>query len=287
MAPEEKEIKLKQIRTFQGDVAEALKQQQESLVSIQRAEQKKTFTAPRPQPSPDAKRRRQYFILTVASLLLFGLGAGGVWFAYGEFQKRTVTKVEQVPSNRFITASASEEINVSSSTREMLINEVAAAGTASAANEVAHIDLVKNDGLGEAKISSEEFLNILRSQASGSLMRALEDQFMLGSLDGSRFIIFRLASYDNAFAGMLSWERFMAQDIGPLFATAPLLRDVPFGSTFEDLTDRNKDIRVLRTQGDQDVIMYSFFESNSLVITDSLESMRTILDRLSRERLSR
>ena len=75
-------------------------------------------------------------------------------------------------------------------------------------------------------------------------------------------------------------------DIGPLFSTALLLRDIPSESVFIDITDRNKDIRAL-TYEEQPILLYSFFDSKMLIITDNIETLRTVIDRLTREKLSR
>ncbi len=288
---DKEEIPLKQIRTFQGDVAEALKKQEESLVSIQRAEAAKRPA--RPEPVPQSKRREAYIFFTIASVALFLLGAGGIWFAYNEFINRTVTPPSAVPDNRFIIARSVEEIDVATFSRESLLSAVSSSGSESLSTEPTHIILENGpDNL----LTSSEFMDMLESHAPGNLVRSFQAPFMFGALGQnqlggtSRFIIFRLLSYENAFAGMLDWEDYMAEDIGPLFGTAPLLRDIFEATTtpeFVDLTDKNKDMRVLRTPNGQNVLFYSFYEDNAVVITDSLESMHTLIDRLVREKFSR
>src|SRR5690606_22031896 len=156
---------------------------------------------PRPELSPDSKRRRQYFFLSLGSLLLFGLGATGVWFAVGEFQRRSVTQVEGVPENRFISASSMEKVDATGSTRDELVSAIALAGAASTPREPTHIYIERTTDGSTKTLSSSEFLNILESHAPGNLTRSFEDPFMIGSLGQSRFIIFRLASYEHSFAG--------------------------------------------------------------------------------------
>ena len=109
---------------------------------------------------------------------------------------------------------------------------------------------------------------------------------MFGTFGESAFLIIKLASFENAFAGMLMWEKSLSQDIGPLFATAEFLRSVPPETVFTDITDRNKDIRILALGG-QPILLYSFLDNNTLIITDSMETLRTLIDRLTQEKLSR
>lgn len=282
---DKEETPLKQIRTFQGDVAEALHRQQSSLVSIQRAEHLRSgsIQSAADTPSKDTAKRKEFTMLVLGSLALFILGAVGVWFTYNEFVRKTATPAVVVPDSRFVSANTEININLTVASREALINALSDASRNVSPGELTHIIL---------SLSTGEFLNILGSQAPSSLVRAFDPLFMFGVLGGSPtkgvsdFLIIKLVSFENAFAGMLLWEKNLAQDIGPLFATAPLLKNILPESAFVDVTDRNKDVRMLAL-GDQPVLLYSFFDNNMLIITDSIETLRALIDRLTREKLSR
>ncbi|OHB10841.1 MAG: hypothetical protein A3G05_02330 [Candidatus Zambryskibacteria bacterium RIFCSPLOWO2_12_FULL_45_14] len=265
---------LKQIRTFQGDVAEALQRQQESLVSIQRAEHLKRGSI---EPSGDDQTRKQSLFLILGSLLLFALGSAGAWYAYNAFIDKTRTPPIAVPVNRFITSNTEVNLDITaSSSRDVVISAISGAAGNVPGNELHHI---------QVPLSSSEFFQTLGSRAPGSLVRAFDPLFMFGALGQSNFLIIKLASFENAFAGMLLWEKNMAQDIGPLFTTAPLLKSIPVGATFTDVTDRNKDMRMLAIEG-KSILLYSFFDNNMVIITDSIETLRTLIERLTREKLS-
>lgn len=274
-----KPTSLKQIRTFQGDVAEALRREQRSLVSIQQAEHLKNSSTQSASGTSleNSKRGTEFFHLFLGSLLLFILGTVGVWYAYNEFVRRTATPIMTAPANRFISANAETNLNLAVDSRETLINTLSAAVRGTAVGELRHIIL---------PLSTSEFLNILGSQAPSSLVRAFDPLFMFGAFGESAFLIIKLVSFENAFAGMLAWEKNLNQDIGPLFATAKLSINIPPGSTFTDITDKNKDVRVLALDGEP-ILLYSFFDNNMLVITDHIETLRTLNDRLTREKLSR
>jgi hypothetical protein len=266
---------LKQIRTFQGDIAEALERQQESLVSIQRAEHLKRGNV---EPSSNDSTRKQSLLLILGSLLLVALGSAGVWYAYNEFVKKTTTPTIAVPTNRFVTANTEANLNITaSSSRDTVIS--ALSGVASN---------VPQEGLHHIQIplSSSEFLQTLESRAPGSLVRAFDPLFMYGVLGKSPFLIIKLISFENAFAGMLTWEKNLVEDLGPMFTTSTILKNIPVGSAFTDLTDRNKDVRVLMFE-ENPVLLYSFYDNNMLIITDNIDILRTLIDRLNREKLSR
>ena len=272
---------LKQIRTYQGDVAEALQKQRESLFSIQQREQAKKEKGPRLAMNPD--RKKQLISLSLWSLLLIGFGSLGGWYAYNEFIKKSAVPPLEVPSNRFIFAGDESEVVLSESSRQTLITEVVNASRGMTRGEVRHVIVKGAEGV---PLTTEEFLKTLEITAPGYLVRALEPLFMFGALGENNFLIIKLESFENAFAGMLAWEKSMAQEIGPLFSTANLLVNLPLDASFSDLTDRNKDTRILAS-GENPVLLYTFFESDILVITDGLEALRTLVDRLTQEKLSR
>lgn len=277
---------LKQIRTFQGDVAEALQKQRESLVSIQQIEhlKKSSTRSATLTPLENSKSRTESFYLLLGSLVLFVLGVVGAWYAYNEFVIKSATPIMTAPANRFVSADVEINLNLGTTSRETLINTLVGAVEGVPARELRHINFA---------LSTNEFLEMLETRAPGSLVRAFDPLFMFGAfgespaMDGaSTFLIIKLVSFENAFAGMLAWEKNLSQDIGPLFATAEFSKSMPRGSTFTDITDRNKDVRILAL-GDQPILLYSFFDNNMLIITDHVETLRTLIDRLTREKLSR
>lgn len=278
---DKEESPLKQIRTYQGDVAEALKKQRESLFSIQQREQAKKAAGPRPAMNPD--RRKQLISLSLWSLVLIGFGSLVGWYAYNEFMRKSVTPTLEVPVNRFIFARAEAEVVLSENSRQALIKELTDAARGTARGEVGHVIVENTEGV---PLTTGEFLKTLEITAPGYLVRAFSPLFMFGALGENNFLIIRLESFENAFAGMLAWEKSMAKEIGPLFSTANLLVSLPPDASFFDLTDRNKDMRILSSE-DGSILLYTFFESDTLVITDSLETLRTLVDRLTQEKLSR
>ena len=85
---------------------------------------------------------------------------------------------------------------------------------------------------------------------------------------------------------MLAWENIMAEDLLPLFSASEELKVIAPGYVFRDVTVRNKDVRALYASSTP-VLLYSFFDNNFLIITDSFDALQTLIDRLTRERLSR
>lgn len=276
---------LKQIRTYQGDVAAALTQQNESLYSIQAKERARSGGT----SLPIAK---SVLPLLAGTLLLLTFAAFAGYFAYGEFTKKTAPPPPSTPVGRFLPAESTNQLDLSPLARDTLIAAFLQASSDTKAGELRYINLTK----GTSTASVTQFFATLETQAPGSLTRALEPVFMAGSLGESHFLIFKLASFPNAFGGMLAWEPTLASDIGPLFNNYERVKSMSTPSVFKDVVYKNKDARVLFMEGVDPVtgatsttpaLLYSFFDNRMLIMTDQLETLQTLIDRLTQEALTR
>ncbi len=290
---QDSDIHLKQIRTFQGDVAEALGRQEESLVSIQRHEQARQDPRNSPEAITRRKKQQQFVLFFLGSIVLFAIAGGGAWYTYQEFVRKSATPIIAGPDNRFFSTNNSQELLVATSTRTNFLTLLQGATGGVPAGTLSHI-VVKRRTTVDELVSTEWFFKTLAIRAPGSLVRAFDPLFMFGAVGtestttpSSVFLIIKLSSFENAYAGMLDWENGIVQDLGPLFKTSEKLMGVSSEATFLDLTDKNKDMRVLVTTEGEVLLIYSFFENEYLIITDDLTTMRTLIDRLTREKLSR
>jgi hypothetical protein len=301
------EIELKQIRTFQGDVADAIKSQQESLYSIQHQEQKKKEKVEiaiekgevkqvKVPLDPEAARRRKNLLLSAGSILLLALGVVGAYFGYQEFRTRSEAPLIEQPANRFLRSAKEVEVETVSLTRDTLVGKIMQFESADIPKDgILHVIYKAAPTSTTTLLSTENFLKLVDSHAPSSLVRAFDRLFMFGIIgteeDGvttpSNFILIKLVSFENAFPGMLAWEKTLADDLLALFTTRAEVRNIPTGASFEDITIRNKDARVLRDSTGKIVLLYSFFENNMLVITDNEETFRTLVTRLTNEKLVR
>lgn len=169
-------------------------------------------------------------------------------------------------------------------------------------------------------IDLERFFERLGSRASGRLVRSIGPDMTLGRAGGTPFLITTASSYETAFAGMLEWEPFMADDLpflvkkitpdpAPVLPVEPVV-DVststastttastttatstasttpvvvlppPPAPTWKDVIVKNKDVRALVTRDGEVVLLYAFPKDGLMVIAQTKEAFTLIVDALN------
>lgn len=284
-APGEKH--LKQIRTFEGDLAEAIQGQGESLNTIRQAEvNRRESVGGRDLDEPRSTMPLVYAILTLVLLTAGGLGAR---YAYVTYKEKTAPVALKTPVNQLVKANTLVNIDASTISRRALLTAIAKETRQSRGQaEIWQIELRRGTLPDSELLSSADFLTRLGSHAPSSLVRALNPTFMLGVLGESHaFMLIRLDSFASAFPGMLDWEPRLAEDILPLFEIGEVKADVPTGTLWKDVITDNRDARVLTDSAGQTVLIYSFLDNTTLIITDNEATFQTIAGRLDSQKLSR
>jgi hypothetical protein len=88
------------------------------------------------------------------------------------------------------------------------------------------------------------------------------------------FIILTTNDFANSFSGMLRWEKDMVSDFEKIFLISQKI-----GSTTVEFVDealRNKDLRILQNENKKTILLYSFVDKNTIVITTN-ESIFTAI----------
>ncbi len=181
-----------------------------------------------------------------------------------------------------------------------------------------------NDGTLQ-EVGAPEFLQALAPSIPPTLLRTLVPQMLLGvhSFDENQaFMILKVDSYDTAYAGLLAWEGSMRGDLSPLFVRTPAVRAtaqapvVPapvvavgtstasstsmasstpaattpaptqyLGGNFIDQIVENHDARVvLNAQGDI-LLLWTFLDSSTVIITTNELTLREVISRLSQSNI--
>ena len=285
-SPEESPTPLSQIRTYQGDVASAISDQKESLVSIKQSEVAKKRATSSPDEKPHTEREKAV-LLVLGAIILIALGSFGGWFTYQEYLKRSAPPENPIPRSRLITVTQDERFAVATTTsRAELIKFLRESAENVPVGEIKHTILEMDS----SPLTVENFMRTMESRASGALVRSWKPIFMFGSTRAenvSSFMIIELMSFESAYAGMLDWEKYLASDIGPAFPSALGLQSIKDPTVFRDVITRNKDARALLDSDGREVLLYSFLDNKILIITDNFETLHALVARLQREPLTR
>ena len=289
------DVKLRNLRTFQGDAAEAIKREKTSVLDLALAEKKREQERKKTEPQVNPERRKKIITLIVSATLVI-LGAGSVYFLF-TLKKDNMGIVDVTPSeNSIIPFNQKTVFDTTQSSREKLLEFLISQRDKLQVNpsEIFYINFIKKNGEVETDIDASEFLNILKINAPSSLLRSFGSRFMFGYYGGSRnepFLLLSISSFDHTYSGMIKWESLMNDDIGAIFSRYSLpVRDVTGTTTmilnpetesgWSDETIRNKDLRILKNSKGETIILYSFVNKNTLLITSSVEVLKAMIDKI-------
>lgn len=283
------EPKIKRVRTYQGDVANTLKNEQTSAVQMVLAEHKRREKRKKDK-SPATKKNLTFIILSILLVVTGVIALSAVAFY---IIKKVRVPAIQTPIEIVspIFSETKKEIDVTDFSKTNLVETIQ--------DEILNINIrldfieylyfteniSRIDGQPDVKvlITPQRFFEIINTKMQDSLLRSFGSSFMFGvySFNGNQpFIILDTKFFESTFIGMLKWEPYMASEILPLFdiKTTPTVLD----KKFEDVVVKNRDLRVLRDDEENIILLYSFFNRNTLILATDTKTLDEIITRLNR-----
>jgi hypothetical protein len=267
---------LKPLRTYQGDVSEVMGKTKASVVSIAVAEQKrKTRIEPPPKIETDVGTKNKFYISAGITLFLLGILVVGVFWYIGT-QNKTVQVAE---SSTILNYDKEIDIVTAGLSRAALVSKISDAENNfnSPVNSVLYI----NTGEKNAPDNVQTVLVTLAPQIPPELLRNLSDSYMFGvySFDKNQpFVILTVDDFGIGWSGMLKWEKTMISDLGGIFGIASSSAPAT-GFAFSDEGLNNKDLRVVHNSGRQTVLLYSFLDKNTVLITTNENTFNALLNK--------
>jgi len=215
---------------------------------------------PTPVPQESSTLPRTILFTVLGVVVAAGLLGGG-FYLYTTFTSGTSTTVTQEPLeldlNEYLPVEQLATLPVRIDGQEGTLSQVTVVGT-----------LGSTDAL-----STAEFLETIAENVPNALVRSLDTSMAIGGVRGSAavvpYLIFRTQSFDNAFAGMLAWERTIGTDLTELFSRAQ-------GTAFVDRVVENHHVRILYDVNGIERLVYGFINGRTLVITATSAHFRTI-----------
>jgi hypothetical protein len=180
-------------------------------------------------------------------------------------------------------------LDISGKDREGIVSAIEEGlGTPPSGLRVTNFLLTEKNILGITRpLSPEKFFSKLSSFVPPGFLRATGPILNVGFLTFSNkkegFIISEIESFENAFDGMLDWEKNLVTDLKFLVTSG---NDVPLGN-FRDAVIQDKDSRILRDRVGRSILIYSFIEKNVLLIARNEETFEEISNRYLSAKLGR
>jgi hypothetical protein len=313
----------KPIRTYEGDIAEALGKKQVSVASIAIAEnirkveiEKQTESTTQTETKSDKEKKPFNWLiikklaLFVVSIALIGGGFVGGYLLY----KRSPVGVAPVPEPRAIKISSlipsdsQEYFDIGSMVGDSLIsalhsNKKPSNVTARNIVETVVTDTISDNGIEPVKVrvTGSDFIKKVSLAMPDVILRSLTDRWMFGSYieetgDRTTFIALTTDFFQNAYAGMLAWESTMPESLADLlkyrsrarildniYATSSISSYFNIQGTFTDSVLRNRDIREFRNRQGELLFLYSFLNKDLMVLTTTESAFLGIMDHIEKQ----
>jgi hypothetical protein len=294
---------IKSLRTFQGDVAEALGKNNTTVTkmviaeNVRKANNEAPITPDTPAlkvpevvsngPEPVYHSGTKNVVLTFASLLLVAGGIyGGIYF-YSQSPLAGINTPQALQKGGYtglLSSNIQKKIVLGTLIDKRLEDVLAYEKTQAKLDDgqISELYFIKGTESEPFLITSEEFLNLSTNKSPEAVRRSLLPRFMYGFHKNSTsiepYLVLKTEFFQNTFTGMLKWEPEILDD------TKAWLSDKPLSAqNFTDRIFKNKDIRELKDNAGNILLMYGFFDKETLVITTNEETFLEILDRFEKQ----
>lgn len=311
------------VRTYQSDIASTIKNDNVSMIKVALSEKKRQERRGQLDNTIEDNNKNLYIIIAsiFAFLVIAGLIAGFIYLQLGG--NKQVIQTEQQKVQPLLFTETTSILNIDEFQLNDLFKIIEKDKEAvMELGSMKSIVLTMGSSTEEKQLTTEEFFTVLNLRAPDGLIRSLNPNFLLGVYaftPREMFAVFKVNSYDAAFAGMFEWEPNIESDIGDMFidkkervkrsintlsiqtntstsnniATSSLstIASSPFGvlsqRKFIDKVLSNKDTRILVDTNGKESMLYTFIDKETLVIATSEKSLKEIIFRLTTGRIIR
>lgn len=298
------EVPKETLKTYSSDFLDKVKEMHASTATVLAAEQDSVTRAPQAEPE---KASRGGMLYVIAGVVLLVAGAAGAYVTYSHYLTASLPVMPVLSVSAPIFVDEREQISGTGPALLQAIKESMSRPLASGSVRLLYFANATSTG---------SVFSALRTSAPGILSRNVNTAGSMAGIvyiDGSQspFFILSVSSYGNTFAGMLSWESIMSQNLSGIFPAYPAV-SVSLASTsssqatttsnmkvkvatstspapafipaFHDEVVSNHDVRVYRDVVGRSVMLYGYWNQTTLVIARDPSAFTEILKRLATSR---
>lgn len=277
------------VHTLKQDLQGVVREQKISIVRAVALEEDRRITDTaviQPAQKPHSEWGKQVILGGLLLLALGGAALGGVYLVMSDRAARI--PVQLPDSLLFSENTRTLALDDQSPTQVKSTIERARATLGASFGSITRIVPTYQGPEGQPRpVTLSEFLTALGTRPPERLLRALGDTFFFGlhAIDkNAPVLLLEVASYENAFAGMLEWEGNLNADLIPAYTAVPALIAGEGGllqrRAFRDDVMRNFDVRELKDDSGAIVLYYAFPTRDLLFIAESPYSFTEVLNRL-------
>lgn len=270
------------LRTYQGDIANAVQHDNLTMSKIAALEQTKRGQATGAVPPP--KTFKAHLLLGILVSILFVGGLGAVIYSFIQKNKNNALIVPATTPRKIISTEESATLDITNLSKEQIF-EVVAKEISKPSKDKVMRNVVLRRGVKEIVLG--DFLQSIGARVPATLLRNLYDNFFFGinfAGDGKPFLIMFSNSYDIAYSGLLEWEGTLKDDFKKIFTEKS---DLEKNYVFRDKIIGNKDARALVDPEDKILFFYTFVDNNTIVFAKDAETLEEIINRLRIESLKK
>jgi hypothetical protein len=283
--PNNKNIKV--LRTYTSDMAEAVRNNEMSVIKIAMAEKEKREREDLYKKAEGSKLSKILFIL--GGIVLIIVAVLGSLFLIQKKKELEIVKPVTMNIETFISYESQSLIDTTNISDASNLLSTIKREQQDDSSLVKALFLTKKTDIDSTLITTKEFFSLIKSSVPNSLTRSISDKFLLGKyLDPKRinnksdiFLVLQTSDYPLAYASMLEWEEVMLRDLFVLFdidITEP--NSFLFKKEWNDIIVNNKDTRVLYGENDEGIIYYTFVDKNNFVISNDLNALKEVISRI-------
>lgn len=283
--------KLPSLRTYQGDIAQFIQSKDKSIADIaiknrevkekqieEHVEEKQEISninfLTAKTPFTKAKSASPNFLIYTLGIFL-GVGSLAIisYIAYIHF--KNVPIAVSISDNTIIRSEKSINLDAATLTRDTFFTAISEAeNNADYKRGITAANIVDTN---KNPISTKDFMDKIGLHLPSALDRSLGSNFIAGvygdGLKSQFFIVFKVNDYGIAFRDMLAWENEMPEDFAPILNLAS---STQYG--FKDLIVKNKDTRALTSDDGVTMLLYTFLDQNTILITKSDTALSALVN---------